>query len=261
MSAVNLRDLAKPFPATDVRVKPQTVVKGQPPRALAVFYIDARAVMQRLDDVVGPENWQVEYRPGPAGGVICRLLIRVNGEWIYKENGAENTKVEAVKGGLSDAIRRAAVCWGIGRYLYSVPATWFECELNSSGGFRKWVKTPTLPAAFLPNARADEPIPHIDLETGEIFDDEPLPPARQETIAPPPPAADPPRNGDGDDVKAIWSSLPNIMRENGLVASDLAKVLPDGRFTMNALEQWLHEHPGVHIGYLIEEAKARKGMT
>lgn len=50
------------------------------------------------------------------GGVECGISIKIDGEWITKWDAAENTQVEAVKGGRSGAMKRAAVQWGIGRY-------------------------------------------------------------------------------------------------------------------------------------------------
>ena len=46
--------LAAPFPSEEVKVKPK-VVRGN--RALVIHYIDARAVQDRLDEVLGVENW------------------------------------------------------------------------------------------------------------------------------------------------------------------------------------------------------------
>lgn len=45
-------------------------------------------------------------------------------------DGAENTDIEPVKGGLSDAYKRAAVKWGIGRYLYDMEAAWVDVDSN-----------------------------------------------------------------------------------------------------------------------------------
>ena len=86
--------------------------------------------MDRLDEVLGPENWRDEYQPGPMGGLICGISLRVNGDWITKWDGAENTQFEEVKGGLSAAFKRAAVKWGIGRYLYKLPNVWVPCQAN-----------------------------------------------------------------------------------------------------------------------------------
>jgi len=91
---------------------------------LIIPYITRRAVMERLDSVCGPENWQDDYTPGPNGGVMCRLSIRVNGEWITKCDCADNTNIEAIKGGISDALKRAATKWGVGRYLSQFPKTY-----------------------------------------------------------------------------------------------------------------------------------------
>lgn len=95
---------------------------------LPLAYIDARDVMERLDDVVGPENWQDRYPENHTTKTVCALGIRVNGEWVFKEDGAGDTDFEAEKGALSDAFKRAAVRWGIGRYLYGMKAEWIEVQ-------------------------------------------------------------------------------------------------------------------------------------
>ena len=91
---------------------------GKSPTPLA--YIDARDVMKRLDDVMGAGNWQVKYTD-VNGGFICELMLRVDGEWLTRSDGASNTKIEPIKGGISDSLKRAANVWGIGRYLYYMP--------------------------------------------------------------------------------------------------------------------------------------------
>jgi hypothetical protein len=80
-------------------------------------YINARDLMKRLDDVVGPENWQDRYEECH-GRLVCYLSIRVEGEWITKSDGAGDTNIEGEKGGMSDAFKRAGVKFGVGRYLY-----------------------------------------------------------------------------------------------------------------------------------------------
>jgi len=92
-------------------------------RGIALAYIDARDVMQRLDEVCGPENWQCDY-PHANSKTVCRIGIRCGEEWIWKANGAGDTDVEAEKGALSDAFKRAAVLWGIGQYLYDLDSPW-----------------------------------------------------------------------------------------------------------------------------------------
>ncbi len=93
-------------------------------------YIDARHVMDRLDKVVGHENWQDDFVTEPSGRVMCRLSIRVNGEWITKCDAAGETKVESEKGAFSDAFKRAAVKFGVARDLYRVEGN-KQCQLPS----------------------------------------------------------------------------------------------------------------------------------
>jgi len=85
-----------------------------------VSYVDARQVMDLLDEVVGPQNWQDHYRE-VAGKVYCDLTIKVEDEWITKSDCGTASHFEAEKGQASDAFKRAAVKWGIGRFLYSIP--------------------------------------------------------------------------------------------------------------------------------------------
>ncbi len=73
--------LAAPFDAREVRFKP-AVVSGN--RALALAYVDARVIQDRLDDVLGVTGWQDEYECLPDGSVVCRLRLRLGDEWITK---------------------------------------------------------------------------------------------------------------------------------------------------------------------------------
>ena len=141
---IDLSRLRDFFDESDVDWKPIAVSKktGQ---ALAAAYISNRAIMDRLDEVCGPENWQNEYKPGPGGGVICGLSIRVGDAWVTKWDGAENTDVEAVKGGLSTSMRRAAVQWGVGRYLYRIPSQWVPVDQHG-----RLSQKPKIPSEFLP---------------------------------------------------------------------------------------------------------------
>ena len=93
-------------------------------KGIVLAYIDARDVMNRLDNVLGPENWQDKQ---PREG-YCELAINFDGTWITKSDCAGETSVEAEKGQASDAFKRAAVKFGIGRYLYGLPNIWIQLE-------------------------------------------------------------------------------------------------------------------------------------
>lgn len=118
--------LKRPFDDHEINWMPKSTSRdGGKVQLLA--YMNARAVRDRLDEAFGP-NWKTTYKPGPQGGVVCALSIKWNGEWIAREGGAENTQIEAVKGGLSDAEKRAATEWGIGRHLYDLGSTWVNLQ-------------------------------------------------------------------------------------------------------------------------------------
>ena len=100
---------------------------------LALAYVQARAIQNRLDDVVGIENWKVSYRE-IQGGFLCTLSIRINNEWISKEDGANVTEFESVKGGISNAFKRVASSgFGIGRYLYNARNSWYPIKKQGNG--------------------------------------------------------------------------------------------------------------------------------
>jgi len=124
--------LRAPFPREIVSWR-IGATSGDKTTAIGLAYVDARDVMQRLDDAVGTQNWQALY-PHANGKTSCKIGIYIPGsdvnqpcgEWVWKENGCGDSDIEAAKGAFSDALKRAAVLWGIGRYLYDVPNVWVD---------------------------------------------------------------------------------------------------------------------------------------
>lgn len=135
--------LCRPFPAEETGWKPQAV-KGN--RAMAVAYLDARSVADRLDEVFGPGGWGDEYVVTPGGDVICSIRCLVDGAWVSKsDTGGESEQPDAGdrrKSAFSDAFKRAGVKWGVGRYLYDLPKQW--CDYDPVK--KQFVSTPQLPA-------------------------------------------------------------------------------------------------------------------
>jgi len=153
---MNFCKLKEPFPANDIEWRiQQSGAKNGKPWAMCLAYVTNRAIMERLDIVIGPDKWKNEYKTGPDGGILCGISIKIGDEWVTKWDGAENTKVEAVKGGLSGAMKRAAVQWGIGRYLYNLEANWAnfvdkgQYKAKIDGKYYQW-NPPSLPAWALP---------------------------------------------------------------------------------------------------------------
>ena len=102
--------LAAPFEAVAIHWKP-AVVSGN--RAMALPYLDARAVQDRLDSVVGVEGWQDHYEVLPDGSAVCSLRVRIGADWICKVDvGAPSEQPDEGdrrKAAFSDALKRAAV--------------------------------------------------------------------------------------------------------------------------------------------------------
>lgn len=148
--------LSRPFAAHDIHWKVGATNKkarqretgdqnAKPTKGQALAHVDARTIQNRLDAVVGPENWQVRYSWSDGNRVCCDLGIRLGDEWIWKSNGAGATDYEGDKGMFSDAFKRAAVMFAISRYLYALPAEWVD--LNERGQLKN---TPELPQWALP---------------------------------------------------------------------------------------------------------------
>lgn len=118
--------LKAPFPPSAISWRVGSTTKDKT-KGMALAYIDARDVMNRLDEVCGAEGWQCTY-PHANGKTICSIGIKFGNEWVWKADGAGDSDVEAEKGAISDAFKRAAVKWGIGRYLYDMDSPWLEIE-------------------------------------------------------------------------------------------------------------------------------------
>ena len=161
MKIEDMAKLKEPFPESDLdwRLQSCGCTNGKFwGRALA--YITSRAVQDRLDEVCGPDGWQVAIRR-EGDAYLCTLSIRVTHEdgtteFISRTDGADATDIEPVKGGISGAIKRVAVQYGIGRYLYNLKDGW--AVISNNGQYKgktkegkefKW-DPPKLPAWALP---------------------------------------------------------------------------------------------------------------
>lgn len=215
-------ELAAPFAANEIEWRAGPVDnKENPTKTLAMAYMDARAVMNRLDAVMGPGGWTNSYRAGPAGGVICSIALRIGDEWIAKEDGGENSDIEPVKGGLSDAFKRAAVCWGIGRYLYDVPSVWVDCK--KAGNSVRITGTPQLPSWALPAGAQTQ------AQRGGM-------PATSPPVSPPAAAVDT-RTGEIVAKPAWYDEFVAWRRDNNVKPEEIAALT--GAFTVPNIEAWI----------------------
>jgi hypothetical protein len=135
-----LARLGAPWPPAEVQFVPGSTKDG---RALALAYIDARQVMSRLDQVVGPGNWSFAFDPLTPDGRLVRGKLTICG--VTKEDAGQG---DDLKGAVSDALKRSAVHFGVGRYLYHLPQNWFP--LNG----KRWAQQPTVSPAAVARALA-----------------------------------------------------------------------------------------------------------
>ena len=144
-----IKRLKEPFSIKDVEWKIQTTTQDKT-RGMAVAYLDARAVQRRLDEVVGPFNWKNVYSLWHDKSQICGISIfnAERNEWVTKFDGAENSDIEPIKGGLSDSFKRAASTWGVGRYLYELDGIWVDIEAKGKSSVIKQDQFPKLEAAY-----------------------------------------------------------------------------------------------------------------
>jgi hypothetical protein len=107
--------LAAPFDSHEVKLR-------QAPGGRQLHYITARTAMNRLDNVLGPENWWDEYLP-LEHSVLCKLTLRLpDGSTVTKSDAGGYAGMadqgDDDKSGFSDAFKRAAAKFGVARYLY-----------------------------------------------------------------------------------------------------------------------------------------------
>lgn len=130
-----LPHLRRPFSPAAVKWKIQTVYKSGR-GGIVVAYIDARLVVERLNAVVGGE-WYPIYRP-VEGGLECELVVL----------GTPRPDVGMASGPLapkalrSDALKRAAVLFGVGVSVYALPQMFMDVgggrdKLGTMEVFRK----------------------------------------------------------------------------------------------------------------------------
>lgn len=117
--------LKKPITANEIewRVQQQTSTG----KLIVVPYITNRCVMERFDEAFGADKWDSEFRE-ITNGFICRLTVHTENGIVRREDGASKTNNQPEKGGISDAMKRAAVQFGLGRCLYAYPRVMIETD-------------------------------------------------------------------------------------------------------------------------------------
>ena len=157
--------LKEPFKPSFIQWRPVRF-NHERTRALVVPFYDARHVVVRLDDIVGPENWQITQESLPGGGLMTSIAIRVGDSWVWKtevgyidrdkdrETDALIESATKIKGDASDGLKRAGMLWGIGRVYWMLPRSikdefWVDWDNNAK---KMKGDPPVLPSWALPYA-------------------------------------------------------------------------------------------------------------
>lgn len=182
------RRLREPFPYGALGFRPQSAKED---RCIGLAYIDARDVMDRLDDVVGPANWKDEMIPLENGNVMCHLSIRINDEWVTKTDvggpSEQPDQGDRLKAAFSDAMKRAAVKWGIARYICQMDTIWCSYDPKSKTATPK----KAFPSWALPGGSGRPPANEMRPASAPPSPDKehPAPAAKADPPKSPPPAS------------------------------------------------------------------------
>lgn len=136
----------RPLEADEIDVRVGSVIQTANWQGVTLLlYKNARVDMDILDETVGAEYWQKRYKE-IKGNLYCEIGIynKELKEWIWKEDCGVESFSDKEKGEASDASKRSAVNWGIGRELYTAPNIMYACEIFvSQDGKKKSMKNKT----------------------------------------------------------------------------------------------------------------------
>tara|TARA_R100001530_G_scaffold44863_3_gene33958 strand:+ start:6940 stop:7695 length:756 start_codon:yes stop_codon:yes gene_type:complete len=145
-----LEQLKKPTAKSEIKYRVGSVYDKDRGKATVLSYVDARYVQDTLDNLIGPEFWENRFYEAK-GALFCEITINIDGVKISKSDCGTESDIAPAKGEASDAFKRAAVMFGIGRDLYSAETMFADLEKKGS----KWV----LPRDWKPNNKVANTTP------------------------------------------------------------------------------------------------------
>jgi hypothetical protein len=190
----------------------------------------------------------------PDGSVVCRLKVRLGNDWITKMDvGAPSEQPDEGdrrKAAFSDALKRAAVKFGIGRYLYRLKDLWVDYDPQR----RAFARPPMLPPALVAAAtRSEAPGPQPAVKGKPARDKagkEPQPAAARATAALP---------ANGNELQQRLSSYDAQLAKQGLCRpGDLVKHVTQAGIKAG-FEPELTTWSGPAILLAVEETRAFEG--
>lgn len=115
--------LSQPFAPESIEWKPGSTTKDKS-KCLAMAFGDTRAYQDRLDDVCGL-NWSVRYQVISPKAVLCELTV----DGVTRSATGEDDDLMSTE---ARAFKRACAMFGLGRYLYDLPAVWVAFDSGAS---------------------------------------------------------------------------------------------------------------------------------
>ncbi len=273
--------LAMPFAPEDLEWRLQRTFESRgDTMGLAVPYVTNRAIQSRLDEVVGPDNWYNDYKPWHHFTVkvksekdpqkyfdkevisqLCGIAIffEESQRWITKWDGAENTDIEPVKGGLSDSMKRAAVQWGIGRVLYNMDGVFVDVEKRGKTWYIAKKEQSKLDKAYLDMLKAlgqtpAKPIGTQAQLTPDASAEQPAPAPKSQKAPKPKAASDKGAKATADNKAEYEYKVVSAKVQPGMTSTNTRLVLesPEGK-KINAFVRGTH--PELTVGVLLTETK------
>ena len=163
-----MKGLNKKTPPDEKRYRIGRVLNDESGNASVLTYIDARYVMDTLDEICGADKWSNEFIE-IKGNLFCKITIKIGGESVSKMDVGVPSNFDSEKGEASDSFKRCAVHFGIGRDLYNAETIYAECVRTKSG---QWV----LPKGFSEDVKFAPTIDEIEkvkaMLDAPCFDDE-----------------------------------------------------------------------------------------
>ena len=187
--------LAAPFREADVSwVVVATSNKNTPQMTeLWAPYLEADPIIDRLDEVLGPDGWSLDIEAVGERGAICRLTILGVMKAGAGQIAADQKTDQPFKAAATDALKRAAVLFGIGRYLHKVQNEWRKPTADGS-------RAPRGRAA--PKAPPPAPRPSPDPGSSQSSPSRPVDPPQTPAAKPEAKPAEPGKQAFHDVMKA-----------------------------------------------------------
>jgi hypothetical protein len=135
-------ELEVPFDSAQIEWRVMNTTKnGQPLRGQVVPYADQRAYTDRLNALFTPAGWTRKYTIQASSNfersqdkkIVAKVLVSceltIFGLGSHSATGEEFADdPNALTAAEAQAFKRAAVCFGLGRYLYYFTGTWVDLD-------------------------------------------------------------------------------------------------------------------------------------